>query len=96
MKLKTEQFAPFEFAFLFKMRTAYAITCVPNLRLKYMHKARCGEISFSVSKLAILNCFIIEATFSHPYGFGQSNSLMIKARNQAKTLFFIYYERNNI
>ena len=85
-----------EFAFLFKMRTAYAITCVLNLGLKYMHKARCGEISFSISTLAILNCFMLEATSSHPYGFSQSTSLIMKARNQAKKLFFTYYERNNI
>ena len=72
------------------------LTCVPNLRFKYMHKARCGEIPFSMSTLAILNCFMLEATSSHPYGLSQSNSLIIKARNQAKKLFFIYYERNNI
>ena len=72
------------------------LTCVPNLRFRYMHKARCGEIPFSISTLAILNCFMLEATSSHPYGLSQSNSLIIKARNQAKKLFFIYYERNNI
>ena len=49
-----------------------------------MHKARFGEIPFSVSTLAILNCFMLEATSSHPYGFSQSNSLIIKAQNQAK------------
>ena len=46
--------------------------------------------------LAILNCFMLEVTSSHPYGLRQSNSFIMKARNQAKKLFFIYYERKNM
>ena len=39
---------------------------------------------------------MVEATSSHPYGFSQSNSLIIKVRNQPKKNSFLYITKGTI